>query len=122
MFGVLVALIPILFAAVNAFLKGHNVDWSSLLSHGELLLITVGICAGALGELLSTRTRSEALDLVLGGFATIIVIVASYIFSNISSSIIAGERLDKGLIMELSLWSFSAGFIISLTCISIKEG
>jgi UDP-N-acetylmuramyl pentapeptide phosphotransferase/UDP-N-acetylglucosamine-1-phosphate transferase len=122
MFGVLVALIPFLFTVVSALLRNYDINWYSILSHGELLLITVCICAGALGDLLSTRARSKGLELLLGGFATIIVILASYTFSDISSSVIEKEMLNKDWILQLSLWFFSAGFIVSLTSISIKEG
>jgi hypothetical protein len=53
-FSVLLALVPLLISALIQLTHGQAVNLETTLAHGELLLITAGLCAASAGELIGT--------------------------------------------------------------------
>lgn len=98
-FSVLIALLPILFNLLFAMTYGGEIALTRLLGRGELLLIAVGLCATALGDVLFangsfTRSRPRlwrALRLVVGGACVLVIAASSFYYA------LASERYSQGL-------------------------
>jgi hypothetical protein len=119
MFGVLIAIIPLAFAAFHAKLRGEHRTLSDIIGHGELFLITVAIAAGGAGQLHGASTRSRLLDILLGGFLMIVILLATYGFGDVSAAHHAGEQVDAAFVLRASRNLFVAGTVLSAVCICV---
>jgi len=108
-FGVLLALVPLVASAFDELTKGTFL-LINVLSHGELLLITVGICGSSIGGLIGSKPFKDNLKVITGGGALIIAILASLYFANISNSV---DISDPQIIQSTSLSLFFSGLITS---------
>ena len=82
LFNVAIAVVPILLNALYLF-TFSSFSWDALLGRGELLLITVGLCATALADAYSVMERSRGRLLVIFG-CIVDTIVASFYFALVS--------------------------------------
>jgi hypothetical protein len=65
-FGVIVAVVPLVFAYVNLMVKGTP-DLVKVLGGGELLIVISAICAGGVGELIGSGDEYQTAKIISGG-------------------------------------------------------
>ena len=86
LFGVLCSLLPIGFVAIDFFTDGKVVGVGNLIGRGELLLITTGIAAAGLGELISESAKKSIGVMFTGAASLILIGICSYSYSSVVSS------------------------------------
>lgn len=128
-FSVLIALLPILFNVLFAVSFGGDLSAARLLGRGELLLIAVGLCATALGDVLfangsfmHARPRLwRALRLVVGGTCVLVIAASSFYYA------LASERYSQGLqareqaVVVISTISYLTAVICSAVSVWLSE-
>ena len=96
LFGVLLALVPIAFSGISAWIRGQTIGFSDVIGVGELLLVSAGVSAAALGELARQRTdhlrRARA---ILTGAGVITILLAGLLFADVAGSIRDAEDVDR---------------------------
>jgi len=98
-FGVVFAVLPIIFNAVSAVSRNQNISLYVLLSHGELLLVSAGISAASGGELFGSEEPTfRQTRLFLVGMSFLIVCGASLWFADIAPANRANEILNRGFV------------------------
>lgn len=98
----------------------------SLLGRGELLLLTVGLSATALGDLVSTGRLWEKAKLLAAGVSAANIALCSFYFALLSGRYNAGEEVVPGAVVALSLTFYvsalvCSGFCVVLTALSDRE-
>lgn len=113
-FGVLVALLPILFNLLFALTVGAEVTAARLIGRGELLLIAVGLCSTAMGDLvlaeLSVRGRFwRGVRLILTGTCVVVIASSSFYFALVSDRYARqiGVSDDAVVIISSALYLFA---------------
>jgi len=119
-FSVAIALVPIGVAALVAFVQGRSGAYHDFIGNGELLLLAVGICATAIGELIEDDGPSEtgrALPLAVGGFIAILMITASLLFATLTY----GPEAEPARVAWTSLVVYSSALVAGTVAILIRE-
>jgi hypothetical protein len=102
MFSLIVALLPIIFNALDMLASEAGLRWGLLLGQGELLLIAVGLYGPTLGEVLTMGERWEEYKIVVGGLCFMNTAVAAWYFATVSS-----KPANQALITSLVLYLFA---------------
>lgn len=116
-FGVLVALLPILFNLLFALTVGAEVTAGRLIGRGELLLIAVGLCSTALGDLvlaeLSVRSRFwRGVRLILTGTCVVVIAASSFYFALVSDRYARQIAVSDDAVVIIS----SALYLTAVVC------
>jgi hypothetical protein len=112
LYTVIIALIPLLFTLINLATYSRPLTLISVTEHGEMLLIASVLGAGAIGELLTTKTRPLSLAQELSLWATLVlVIVSSMWFAAIAA---AGGIPNPNVV--------SWGSMVMLLCVIFSSG
>lgn len=119
-FSIIFALVPIVFNAVaQSLVPNVSVSFADLLSNGELLIISVGVAAGSVGELVKSGNKNNRiLEILAYGSCLILLCFAALLFAVISS---ASSTLDAGRIASYSTGIFSATLFASLVSIILAN-
>lgn len=117
-FSVALSLVPIAASILISSTRNGSGSLESGLKHGELLLITVSLCAAAVGDLIGTSKDIPIRKIVSGGGALLILIVSAIYFADISAAISNGAQFDSSQLTKYSLYLFSSGIICSALCVS----
>ncbi|MFT4924269.1 MAG: hypothetical protein ACI8WB_000347 [Phenylobacterium sp.] len=117
LFGVICGLLPIGFVALDYFTVGEHFQLRDLIGKGELLLISCGISATGMGELLVEGTKYVRIGMVMGACSVILVGGCSYWFASVGSSV--QLNIENITIGSLGLFLFSVA--ITAGCFIITE-
>lgn len=115
-FSVIVSLLPFLFVVLNGLTEGQLPILANLFSGGELQLISVGLAASAMGELLARRSTRKTLEVLAIGLAVVVLILASWWYANLTIKIQIGTPIHHGNVAIGSIYLYIAAFITSLCC------
>ena len=117
LFGVLIALIPIIFHYICLYFDDARPSIAKVIAHGELLIISVGMTSTAIGELLGWKGGKTIYKIIIGGACVILLIFSSLLFSHIAGN--SGDiSVDKIEFTSLGLYlssivSSTAGILVS---------
>lgn len=120
-FGVGIALIPLLFSLMNMVTKGKFEGIETVVDNGELLLIAATISAGAVGELIGAGTHRSRAKLCAGGGCVATLMLSSLYFASISVAHNTSQTVDKEIVAIVSAVLFVCGVITSGSCIAMSE-
>jgi hypothetical protein len=122
-FSVLLALVPLLVSALIRATRRQAADLDTILSNGELLLITVGLAGAAVGELIgSGRGVARPMrELISAGMSVVILVVSALYFADVAAAKAAAQVVDSPLIASVSLGVYVAALISSGACIALAE-
>ncbi|MCE0522451.1 MAG: hypothetical protein LV480_06025 [Methylacidiphilales bacterium] len=113
-FTILLSILPLGLTAIT--LMNHNkfTSLSDCYSHGELLLIGVGLVGSTLGELFGNLKSHLSATIIVGAVCFILGVMNSAWFADISASLLLREDYNIGLVTEGSPWLFLFCLISSL--------
>lgn len=122
LFGVLFALVPIIFSALSEGIHGESVGVAELVEGGELLLVSTGICAAALGELASQPTDAlRGVRGLLSGVAIILILISGLLFADVAGSMRDHEDFDAVRVATASLVIFSIALVTAAVAMVVAE-
>ena len=75
-FGAVIGTLPFCASAYQLFVDGHNFTLPTVIGKGQLYLLSLGVCAAALGELLGCGLKARP-SRALAGFACVVLLVWS---------------------------------------------
>lgn len=120
-FSVIVALLPLGFNLLRDIGRGRGVSFVRLFSHGELLLVSAAISAGALGQLFGVRESLSIAKVISGGACVVILTLASLWFADISGAGDSKPSLDTKAICKGSMIIFACTVIASCCCVALGK-
>jgi hypothetical protein len=120
-FSVLIALVPILANAITLKIHDSYSSLESVISRGQLLLITSGLCAASAGTLIGTDNKLIIWKIVAGGTAFFIFSISTFVYAQVNSSIQTGTNINQGLIVKFSISLFVSALISCAACIILAE-
>jgi hypothetical protein len=120
-FGVLLALVPLVFSWFCRLIFSEDASLKTLLSQGELLLITAALCAAAIGELLGSDDKQKNWKIISGGASLMILIFSALIFSVISNQSLFSTSPDIDAVKVASLIVYFCAFVSSGACVYLSE-
>jgi hypothetical protein len=108
-FGVLLALVPLLFSWATRQLRAQPSSLDVLLANGELFLVTAALAGAAIGELLGVAraSRQPFWEIVAGGCCLIVVVLSAHLFADISAIRATAATIDPARVSSWSLWLYS---------------
>lgn len=117
-FSVVVALSPIYSSLIVCFISGAGEPLHKAFQNGELLIISVGICSVAMGELMAAGRLDgliKLLSICIAGTAILIVITSCLIFLRIEVQ----ATFDEWRLFVVSSWLFIFSFFVGLASVCI---
>jgi hypothetical protein len=120
-FGVLLALVPLLFSWATRQLRAQPSSLDVLLANGELFLVTAALAGAAIGELLGVAraSRQPFWEIVAGGCCLIVVVLSAHLFADISAIRATAATIDPARVSSWSLWLYCIGLVASGSSIAI---
>jgi hypothetical protein len=119
-FTVLIALVPLVVAALRVLTHSEPFTLVNVLKHGELLLISTAVGGSAIGELIGSGTLQSSVRKTLCGGATLVLIMISGMwFADIASSPIG--TLNLGVVSSGSLAIFIFTVLSGGSCVALSE-
>ncbi len=119
MFGVLLALVPIIFDYLITYMSTGSNEISIFLSKGELFIVSVAISANACGSYIASKTDSYGLKPLITGSSIILIIISSLLFAAISTAY--GQSYDPVKIQFISVLMFLLNLGASAGCILLGD-
>ena len=126
-YTVLLALVPLTFSMFRLAIRGDDISLKesmfTVLSRGDLLLIAVILCGGAMGELSYAGRSYRVLKMVSAGGATIILLFSAFLFADVSFAQLTGDgmSMDHSLVRETSIKVFCAAVVCSGSCVALSD-
>ncbi len=120
-FGVVVALLPLIATYVSRRTDGLVPAWTELLGRGELFLVCAGVCSAAYGEVLGTGGGLRAWKIVAGGICLMVLLVSSLVYAHIVERISSSAPIAMEAICHDSLYLYLIGVAASTACVVLAE-
>lgn len=121
-FSVAVALLPLIFHALQLITRGKSASLSAVTSHGELLIVSVALAAAAIGNIIGNKNMTLSIPKLLSaGFCMLMLLLSSFYYADISACRISGQPIEDNVIACVSLISYIFTFICSACCIVLSE-
>jgi hypothetical protein len=118
--GFLVGLIPMFVNLVIVLLTPVVLSLSALIGRGELLMLSVGLSAGAIADVWSTRSAGR-----LGTFAVLACLVCALGATIVYTVLTVANRFDipvnKEVAAIVSLFPYALSVFVSAGCIVVVE-
>ena len=123
MFSIVLSLLPLSMKVLSLSTRFYEFSWGSIVSHGELLLVTITMCTTAIAELFCSGSDLKLPKLVIGSLTISVLIIASGYFSDISVAFELSRATDFDIyqILFFQLWFFVIAFILGIICIFLSE-
>lgn len=113
-FSVLITAAPIIYNSFNLILNRRSVDPNTILAHGDLILVSVALLAGAIGDLVSDDKIKKPVKIIVGGSICFILVMSCLLFANVSLAV--SQNIDKNFVTVYSFVSFSWTVILGAIC------
>lgn len=123
-YTVVISLLPIGFHALQFINRGEPVKLFNILSNGELLIISVGMAATAIGEALWRKSNNlvhNSLVLHIVGICFLLLIVSAFYYADVAAMNMAKNIVEEQVLVKNSLLLYLFTFISSSCCIVLLE-
>lgn len=117
-FSVIIGSFPIILNLLILFAQNKPIYFFDLFAHGELLLISIAIAAGAMGDMIYCRRFERVRDI---GSICICFIIILFSISWFASLGIGGKATNTVGFGLISLFLFIATIFVSGNCEAIVE-
>ncbi|MGB0388966.1 MAG: hypothetical protein ACPGWR_29440 [Ardenticatenaceae bacterium] len=112
-FTLIFSLLPISLNWLSGVSRDQVLTMVNLISHGELLIISVAITAAATGEIITNDPKKfPELKIISIGTSMAILVIASWWYSDITTALRLGEEINLAI---TSRYSLSIFFLAALT-------
>jgi hypothetical protein len=121
-YTVVISVLPVVFNALGAVTRGQPVRYDDLVANGELLLVSVAICAAAAGEL-STATAESlvATRSLLVAMSLVTAVLAAWWFADVTSAVRAHGPVDRHAIAVWSSMLFAFATVTGACCMIVSR-
>lgn len=120
-FSVLMALVPLITAALIQLTRSITPSMDDLIGRGELLLITAALCARSCGELFSSDGGRKTAKVVAGGSTMVILLLTAIYFADVASAVRTKTTIDSGLVAGISIVTYISALVSGGSCIRLSE-
>lgn len=120
-FGVILALVPLAFVWFCRLIFGQDITLESLLSRGDLLLITAGLCAAGIGEMIGSGGALKGAKIISGGLSVVILLLSALIFAVVSNPALLSSPPHSDVVMNSSIAIYICAFFSSGACAYLAE-
>ena len=117
MFSVLLVLVPLLFDAGRAMIRGGSFSLDDAISRGELTLVTAAICGSAIGELFGVGGAAKLGKILAGGGALLTLMFCAFFYTEASAVRRAKAKIAKRTVRNLSI----VGVLCSGLCVALSK-
>ncbi|MCF8355622.1 MAG: hypothetical protein K9H48_14310 [Melioribacteraceae bacterium] len=121
-FSFLLSILPLATSIIKIYSVNHPANIylviKDIISHGELLIITIASLGIAIGELYKEEPKWKLFQIVIGGGAFISFFIATYFFTDISSST---TPYDKNFIYDISVLLLLASVFFTISSFIIPK-
>lgn len=120
LFGALISLYPLLFRFLVLILDPDSeLTHLELTARGEVFLISAGMTAAAIGELIISDSPRMRIKILTMFSALLISVTSAFLFAHVSANFTA---LNQSLIFNLSLAIYVFSVLNGTMCIYLSEG
>jgi len=120
-FGLVLAIVPVIFAALRLFIRDAPVTLSALTGQAELLLPAAAISARGIGELLGGQARKSAKRYLAGGSAILILLLSTLFFADVTAAYAVGDPVSTSVIARTSVVLTLCAAIAGCSCVIVAE-
>jgi hypothetical protein len=122
LFGVIVSIVPLAYSYLNLLIKSKPATLQQILGGGELLIVVSAMCAGAVGEMIGTKSTFVFFKLVSAGSTIVILILSTLTFATVTEARSSqAPVLDLSVVETTSLFLFAFGILTCASCIALSE-
>ena len=111
---------PFFFSLLKAYGR-PTLSLEATLARGELLLVSVAIAGGALGELVASGRYQTVPKLVASGGSVIVLCCASFWFADVSAVVASSSELNASSVVRGSMVMFGLAVATGASCIALSE-
>ncbi len=120
-FGVILAIVPIVFSMLFHRAFSESFGFEKHLSDGELLLITAGLCAAGLGELLGSSDENKSGKITCGGTSVVILLLSAGLYTAFANAEMYKEDFDVDFVLTISCICYVCALVSSTVCILLSD-
>jgi hypothetical protein len=123
LFSVLLSLSPLLARAISLSTDSADTNLLQLLSpRGELLLVSIVLCAAAAGELIGSKDHRRMAKITAGGISVLLLVFAALYFGHVYGADPAQALTLAPAAARTSGLLFASSVICSGCCVALTEG
>lgn len=115
------ALLPLVFHALQLCSRGKAASVAAVTYHGELLIVSVALGAAAIGELIGSSARFTSPKIFAAGFCLLTLLLSAFHYADITACCIAAQPLEASVVANISTTSYVSTVICSACCIILAE-
>ena len=116
-FSVVVSLVPLLLAYASDQTRGGTPTLVSILSKGDLLLISTALAAAAIGDLLPAAQAMPVRAMLAGGGCVVSVLFGSSYYA----AIVTGSVARPDLVADYSVALFGMTLLSGASCVLMAK-
>lgn len=116
LFSVIVSIVPLFSIYIILHLNSTNPSLISLISRGELQLISVALLANGIGEIVASNSVKKIFQILLAGLSTVLLLIISIWYGAIANILISGKAANSSMEYP-TLITFIIAFFVSGLCI-----
>jgi hypothetical protein len=120
-FSVLMALVPLAAGVAKQMTSNADINLAAVVAQGQLLLITAGLCATSLGDLIGSGKTARTAKILAGGFTLVVLTFATLYFADITAALAKGEALNIDVIRNTSLACYASAFVAGGSCVALSR-
>lgn len=122
-FGVVISLVPIAIGYWNLHFYKKPTTFFAIISNGELLLVVVSMCAGAVGEIVVVLNNKvyTVVKIIAAGLTTALFASSAAIFGSVAAARLSGSSVNVDLVTDSSILFFFSALVSCAVCIFLSE-
>jgi hypothetical protein len=120
LFSVAFSLVPIIANYLLAVGKSSKAfpPLSTVIQHGELFLLSTGLAAVGLGEVIGANQRAKIIKIITGGVSSINMLLSTLLFATLNNT---PDELATSYFSYLSFWIFLFTCVVATSCVVLSE-
>ena len=119
-FDVLIALFPVLWAAISLQMRGDLSGLELLLGQGQLLLLSAALLSSALAGLLVSKNFT-LIKVAVGGASILLLITAGAAYGDVTRSLMINDPNPPSTVASYSLWLYVAALGASICSLVLEH-
>jgi hypothetical protein len=122
LFSAIVSVVPLFSTYIILIIYSSKPSFVSIISRGELQLISVALLANGIGEVVTSGSIRKVFQILLAGVSTVFLLIISIWYGAITSLLISGNPTGSYQSLEYpTLIAFLVSFFISACCVAVGD-